>query len=317
MTGEKNKQFRDLAAQAGLKKTTIDALLSEDYDSIDVLELMSTADVDELAISKGQRQLLQKWVSALSGTSSQEMTPPVVSAVTEPSTSASGEQRTNLDIHQLLGDGDSGDEQWVDQDNVSQSHGRPLFINDFLSRVMSHERERPVFSQGGTELIMRTTRQKPIPESVTLPQWISANARILSKMIRDGNMKSHDDILAYLQSNIDLGDYAQVNELSSIMVYDHEYRRKQSQTGQKLGQDDVHLANFYLVRKQDQYRPRPSNRPPRLVDQSGVEVCRNYNGNGCYRTHCVYAHVCAICKKGHPKRSHPRSNDGSHSGTVA
>jgi hypothetical protein len=167
---------------------------------------------------------------------------------------------TVADVDQLLADGDD-DDIWSDQENAAQSNGRPLYINDFLSHISPEERERAVFSQGGTQLIMRSTRQKPSPENVSLAQWITANARILAKMIQNGAMKSHDDILAYLQYNMDFGDYAQLNEHDSIMTYDHEYRRKQANTGRKWGENDIHLANFYLQRKRDTFRSRCRGMP--------------------------------------------------------
>lgn len=69
---------------------------------------------------------------------------------------------------------------------------------------------------------------------------------------------------------MDFGDYAQVNELESVMTHDHEYRRKQSQKGKKWREDDIHLTNVYLVRKTG---PRPqTNRPSRQVDTTGQEV---------------------------------------------
>ncbi len=115
--------------------------------------------------------------------------------------------------------------------------------------------DKPVFSQGGTQLFFRTNKQKPTPEIVALPQWISANARVMTKLITEGALKSQDDILSYLQYCMDFGDYAQVNEIESVMLYDHEYRKKQFRTDRKWGEDDVHLVNFYLQRKRDTFRP--------------------------------------------------------------
>ena len=69
---------------------------------------------------------------------------------------------------------------------------------------------------------------------------------------------------------MDFGDYAQVNELPSVMPYDHGYMRKQSTKRRKLGEDDMHLANFHPVRQRDALRSRPPinhathTRPPRI-----------------------------------------------------
>ncbi len=202
MTGdrEKAKSFKEHATQAGLKKATIDALMAEDYDATEVIELMSENDILEIDISKGQRKLLQKWVSSMQ-TESQGVPASrgaLASDHVETTPDVPPGHATVADVDQLLADGDD-DDIWSDQENAAQSNGRPLYINDFLSHISPEERERAVFSQGGTQLIMRSTRQKPSPENVSLAQWITANARILAKMIQNGAMKSHDDILAYLQ----------------------------------------------------------------------------------------------------------------------
>ena len=110
---------------------------------------------------------------------------------------------------------------------------------------------------------------------------------------------------------MDFGDYAQVNELPSVMTYDHEYRSKQSTKKRKWGEDDIHLSNFYLVRQRDALRSRPPfnhgthPHPPCLLDNSDTDICRSFNVNGCHRSSCVYSHVCTVCKqRGDSRRSH-------------
>jgi hypothetical protein len=293
---EKTKTFKELAAQAGLKKPTIDKLISVDFDTTDVLKLMTDDDIAELEVSKGQTRTLELWVRSM-----RTIMPESDDGSTEHSADPGAGEHAGLFLSQ-----NGTDDLWNIQDKPEEN-GRPLFIHDYVSRVSHVERERAVCTQGGTQLVLRSTRQKPTPESVTLAQWVGANARIMAKMIGDGTLKSNQEILDYLDYTMDFGDYAQVNELDSVMLYDHEYRTKQNRKGRKWGEDDIHLANFYLQRKREQYRPRnvTNNRPPRLLDSAGTEICRNYNGNGCYRSQCVFSHVCSICKQnGHARRSH-------------
>ena len=101
--------------------------------------------------------------------------------------------------------------------------------------------EHQVYSQ----LFFRSSRQKPSPDHVTLAQWVGANARILQELIRKGTIQSLDDVDTYLQYNIIFSDYAQVNELPSVLVYDHEFCRKQHAQSRPWDQDDFHLANFF------------------------------------------------------------------------
>ena len=109
--------------------------------------------------------------------------------------------------------------------------------------------------QGGIQLLFRSTRQKPSPDHVTLAQWVGDNARILQELIRKGTIQSLDDIDQYLQYNIVFNDYAQVNELSSVLIYDHEFCRKQHEKSRPWDQDDFHPANFHLRRKEHSSRP--------------------------------------------------------------
>ena len=78
--------------------------------------------------------------------------------------------------------------------------------------------EHEVYSQGGTQLLFRSSRQKPSPDHVTLAQWVGANGRILQELIRKGSIQSLDDVDRYLQYNIVFSDYAQVNELPSVLI---------------------------------------------------------------------------------------------------
>ena len=69
-------------------------------------------------------------------------------------------------------------------------------------------------------------RSQVTPQQLTLPQWISANSRIMRKLIREGPLGQPDDILKYVDYMESIGNYAQVNTTASVMIYDHEFRRK-------------------------------------------------------------------------------------------
>ena len=311
------KEFKDAATQAGLKKASIDKLLAEDFDSMDTVKLLTGDDVSSLELTRGQQRLMERWMTTLQHDRDRTMASDAAGV-----TPNHAQETATLDALAKSLSQDIGDDLWTDQQDSGGivKTGRPFLICDHVTRATSGTEEqydKPIFSQGGAQLFLRN-KQKPAPESVSLPQWISANARVLAKLITEGALKSQEDILAYLEYNMDFGDYAQVNEIESVMIYDHEYRKKQCRTNRKWGEDDIHLANFYLQRKRDSFRARSHghtnnhSRPPRLLDTTGVEVCRNYNASGCYRSHCVFAHVCMICKqKGHSKKSHRdvRQND--------
>ena len=334
-TRSQHKQsFKEAATAAGIKPATFTSLCDHDFDSFEALQEMQDDDMSLLGITRGQLRLLTKWRMSLC--KEQEQQGPIPEAGTSQMSSNSKDKVTTQSLQKdsevqallsSLKDSVPGNQLFngisnpIVLDNVRESWdetkltGKPLFIPDFVNSLTGGNldyNESQVVRQGSTQLVLRSTRAKPLPEQVSLPQWISANAKIMTRLISDGKLSSPDQLLGYLQYISDFGDYAQTCTLESLMIYDQEYRRKQAQLDRKWGDEDVHLSNFYLQRKsrperrpQQAYRPnnRPS-RPPRLLDSTGTEICRNYNNSGCYREHCQYAHVCLICKDKHPKHKH-------------
>ena len=75
-----------------------------------------------------------------------------------------------------------------------------------------------------------------------------------------------EDVTAYLQYNIVFSDYAQVNELSSALIYDHEFRRKQHVQSKPWDQDDFHLANFHLCKKDPRFAQSDVSASPKVLD---------------------------------------------------
>ena len=178
-------------------------------------------------------------------------------------------------------------------------------IPDYVSRPTQggfDGTEEELCAQGGTKLFLRTSRQKPAVENITLAQWVSANAPIMAKLIDDDVLNSREKLLDYLQYVQDFGDFAQVCEHNSLMIYDQEFRKKQATKGSSWAVSDVHLSTFYLHRRQraapagQQHRNPRTNTPPRLLDNEGKEICRNFNSNTCQRENCRFSHVCSLCK---------------------
>ena len=59
------KDFAEAAETAGLKDLTVRKLLDDDVDSVEVISLLSQADVTDFGFTRGQTLLLQKWVRSL------------------------------------------------------------------------------------------------------------------------------------------------------------------------------------------------------------------------------------------------------------
>ena len=162
---------------------------------------------------------------------------------------------------------------------------KPYLIPDFVTRATqgtgSESLEREVCMQGGAQLVLRQANVRPLPEQVTLAQFLSTNARIMAKLIREGRLRSQEELLDYLKYTADVGDYAQMCELPSVLLYDKEYRKKQARRKTKWGSDDTHLSTFYLHRRRrgNAGKPQPpsqrAGRPPWQTDRCGVEICRS------------------------------------------
>ena len=327
---EEEKSFGELATIAGLKQTSLNKLAKEDLDTCIAIREMTEDDVRAINLTRGQTGALQRWIKKLRdvehaetpAVQPQQSSPGNVTPVTTQSLSKDTEIQNLLDRLTSKGRPETGiwtgtDTLLGDQprttDNRPTGMIRPLLITDYISKSTSGSQttdEHELCNQGSTKLLVRA-KQTILPEHVTLPQWISANARIMSKMISEGQLANMEDIIQYLQYVQDFGDYAQVCDQKSLMVYDNEYRIKQAKRNSTWGDDDVHLATFYLRRQTEipniggRTFQRRQERPPRLLDPQGIEICRNYNAFGCNWKLCRYSHVCSICKeKGHTKSKH-------------
>ena len=329
------KTFREEAEAAGLKKETIQKLCAQDIDTLEVLGLMSDDHVSELELSRGQSLLLQKWVasrrqiespSCSSNQSTDETTNQSADGPTNQSAGSSAVQNqsptvpnqvqspVDAALNTLLNQLESQEDS-ADQSSTGKSAGKPLLIVDHINQAQFGSVdpfEREVCTQGGAQLVLRASRQKPLPEQVSLAQWVGANARIMEKMVRSHQLQSPEEICAYLNYTAKFSDYAQVMEIPSVMIFDHEYRKRQAEKSRSWDEDDFHLSSFYLKKKEPARRDqsynhrRSSDRPlPVVRDMNGLEICKSFNTAGCFRDICRYSHACLICKtRGHSRLQH-------------
>ena len=61
----KKKSFPDLARAAGLKDSTVEILLKEDFDSVESIRCLTEDIVQEMGLTKAQLCLLQHWMKSL------------------------------------------------------------------------------------------------------------------------------------------------------------------------------------------------------------------------------------------------------------
>ena len=149
-------------------------------------------------------------------------------------------------------------------------------------------------------------------EDVTVPQWLSANARILLEML---DTVDKDTIRRYLRYTGKVGDYLQVSDAPSVMLFDEEHRRQVVKEGIDWDRIDGDTRYFYLEKdentapasKQSKSSYTRGSKKPGPVDSDGNPICIGYNTqNGCNRGWCSYSHVCSQigCHASHPKFQH-------------
>lgn len=204
-------------------------------------------------------------------------------------------------------------------DSVKQSGmpgEKPLLIPDFVSKpkgVPDDEEDLINFNSSGQAHLVLRSRSKLRLDQITLPMWVSANARILQKLLdseTDPNMKL-SLVKTYLDYTAQVGDLCQSYATQSVVLLDDAHRREQAQ-GNKLWNDiSMHSMFYHLEKKQPQNKEssRMKQRNQRATDSTGREICINYNNPaGCRFPNCRYAHVCLAtgCKAAHPVTNHPQ-----------
>jgi hypothetical protein len=199
---------------------------------------------------------------------------------------------------------------------------KPFSIPDYvrIARASADEDEKLLFFNEETGSFERRGRQKPLIANVMLSQWIGAEARILVKMIEEGLITSVEGMKEHLVHMEKIGDLSQTNTVSSVMVYDQEYRKNQAARQFSWQEDEFHLQSLYLVeRKPNAFNSAPRGspgpqaayrgkntpqRPPRLN-----KVCYDFqNESGCQRPTCRYTHACIVegCGQSHPQYLHTK-----------
>ena len=316
-----NFDFMQFAEANKLSQGTIDALKSEELTELHSLQSFAESfddDISSLKISVGQRSLLRKAVKSLvkSPTKSEAWAFPADSEFT--SKTLQKDKKLNELLEELaksdgsfkISDVLGGDFKADGEKQGSNAGtGKPLYIKDFVSnnRIVPNDTdEKEIFSGNGSTMVMRSQNTKVRPENVTIPQWVSANMRILKALIERGDIASMESMFDYIRYTEEIGEYFQIYSTLSVMLYDHRYREKQAKEKFRWGTPDYHSVNFYL-RPSSRYTNvqavSGNNKQPVLKDSRGQNICRDYQTEeGCRRRVCKYSHVCSAdgCRQNHP-----------------
>lgn len=187
-------------------------------------------------------------------------------------------------------------------------------ICDFVPHAV--EEDLLVGGQGDQQLVIKSGPKKPRLESLTLSQWSVANLAILYKLVNEGKLVG-PSLMDYLSYTTKVYQLVQRYSLTSILLFDREYRKLQSNMNFRWGTDVQHLHTLFLqprtgsssqansggIQKkggnsQFQAKPRPEKR---------FDICRNFNSEkGCSYEQCRYKHRCIVpgCTQNHPATAH-------------
>ena len=301
---------KDWAAKHDIPEPVLKLLISEGFCSLQVLLNIETCDIESLKIPRGHFVMLRTAVKDLQR---QNGGGPLTTA---DSPAPRVEQQTVDVLAGLL----SGLKMGEVPAAKPPAKGEPLRIVDFVPASAMVTEAEEVSLGGGVTIKMNT---KPKLEKVSPSAWIVANSRILAAlMAKDSTF----DVAAYLKYTEMIGELGCRFTWHSVLLFDEEYRQRQTAEGFPWGTDAPHLATVVLRDRASTTtaggKPKSGGggnnsngqRPRRPVGPTGKEVCMQYNRGACtYGLRCVYDHACSSCGKDHPATQHPAapSNQGT------
>ena len=145
-------------------------------------------------------------------------------------------------------------------------------------------------------------------DDVTIPQWISANARILLKLL-DTNM-STEQLKGYIRYTAKIGDYLQVSTPQSVMLLDDVHRSQVEEEGRDWNNIDSDKVYFHLKQMEGSAIGEAGfqSKSWQKKTSEGQVICKRYNRNSCNLTFCKFAHVCMWCCGSHPQHQHHQAS---------
>ena len=166
--------------------------------------------------------------------------------------------------------------------------------------------------QVGPGLKLVQTGKKRGLETVTISQWMAANASILAELVQDPSVPDKVNfMLDYQGYTAKIGVLAATHTWKSVIQWDEEYRQKQHQYNFRWGSESAHLNLIRLVprEQQQQKKKEPEQKKAGKGPSKGQpSICFNWNkGTACRYTPCPFQHVCEHCESpSHPKMHHDR-----------
>lgn len=315
-----------------VKQETIDVLLKDGLDDLELITYLDPGYVKKLKLNTGQTVALSRVISKLSDQPQvleerpAEPAKPSDTSVDSDAPPAailpSDLRRIPGNLDQLMREvqdsdrtiGDAGAElqsdPWLDGRPAGKSI-KALLVQDFCGLVIAPRKDHELAQFDGATLVAKGGPKRPQPQETTIAQYLVGSTRILASLLQNHQLQfTLPAILGYLRYQVKIGEYLQSYSKESVMLFDQEFRLQEAGGQLKWGDDSLHLGLKYLTSQHTSATKftRPSARTPGPRDsRTGVEICRNFQTpDGCRHSHCKYSHVCIRmgCNKPHPEYRH-------------
>ena len=319
-----------------VKQDTIDALVNDGIDNVEVLALLDNGVIRKMKLNTGQTLALTKAVAELAkGSDETARRPPEAASnvdiplphdpASNTSTPIVNAHLREQNIEQLLHEVQAADailgssnpaaerDPWIEGHATGKS-SKALLVQDFCGLVIAPRVENELADFGDTKLVSKSGQRRPQPKDTSLSQYLVGSTRILAHLIQTNKLACNmQTIMGYLKYQIKIGEYLQTFSKDKVMLFDQEYRLQQAAGQIEWGEDSFHLGLKYLTTSQGYPTAAHKRLPnaPRFSQQidpkSGLEICKNFQTpTGCLRQSCKFAHVCMKqgCYKAHPESQH-------------
>jgi hypothetical protein len=332
---EDAERFKDWANKAKLGNATIDILDKEGFNCLESIVWLSDADLDKSkslrAITMGQWKLLMAAIGRLK--TSQEAvheepsTPVTQTPVTQSEDKMVDEvlKQLGMSLPQTSKNKAGPHASWQDPQVYLRQLGKGptsfYDIPDFVTGCNQLEEIVMDSSALGPQLVLKSGPAKVKLDQISQTQWSIANIAILHKLIEDGSISNMDQVLDYQSFTVRILQLTQRFTLHSVLVYDREYRKLQSECGFRWGTDvGHHLQSVTLVPKGSQYmnnrnsfqdqkgksgQRRYQQKGP--TSSNGQPICLKFNSQaGCMYRDCKFRHACSMngCYENHSAIEH-------------
>ncbi|MEW8561399.1 MAG: hypothetical protein AB2541_04815, partial [Candidatus Thiodiazotropha sp.] len=339
--------------ESKINKTAIDELLKRGFDSLNALRLVNIEDLSSQNIPMGQRRLIFHIAQALNNeTTSGQLGSSMTSSggnrgISQPASvplqqpesqdvynqtlfntllqqqtqlsAASATSGVNVstggvNVSRTESIAHGPQPSWSDpQIHIASATGKSASTFHDICDFVPHSIEEDVVVGGeGEQKLIKSGPKKPRLESLTLSQWSVANLSILYKLVNEGKLLG-PSLMDYLSYTTKVYQLVQRFSLTSVLLYDREYRKLQATMNFRWGTDVQHLHTLFL-------QPRPNSGTqgnPTNVQKKGninqsasskprldrrIDICRNYNSDkGCSYDQCRYKHKCILpgCGQAH------------------